>query len=54
LARAYDKGEEVINEVLSDKQSSIQNKFWALLEQERITIRKLFDAQSPQAHRPDT
>ncbi|HYM77117.1 MAG TPA: DUF4365 domain-containing protein [Candidatus Dormibacteraeota bacterium] len=53
LARAYDKGEEVINQVLSDKQSSIQNKFWALLEQERITTRKLFDARSPQSHRPD-
>ncbi len=53
LARAYDKAEEVINEVLSDKQSSTQNKYWALLEQEKITIKKLFEAHSPQAHRPD-
>lgn len=53
LARAYDKAEEVIKEVLSDKQSSTQNKYWALLEQERITVKKLFEAHSPQALRPD-
>jgi hypothetical protein len=53
LGRAYDRAEEVITEVLSDKQSSTQNKYWALLEQERITIKRLSDAHSPQARRPD-
>ena len=53
LAHAYDRAEEVISEVLTDKQSSVQNKYWALLEQERIMIRRLFEAHSPQAHRPD-
>jgi hypothetical protein len=53
LARAYEKGEEIISQILSDKQSSTRNKYWALLEHERITLKKLFDARSPQAHRPN-
>lgn len=52
-ARNHVKAEEIINKILQDSETSVENKFWALLEKERVTFRKLVDAGAPQAHAPD-